>query len=326
VGGIVLVCNLSSFLKTIFGVIILYPLTMAPLPNWRDLFAAAFNSAASDDALAAPWCRPSELAFLFSSSAWSLAVVARWHQQLLGKQNVSVWLPDFFCNASLAPLRGMGAKLVFYPVTEQMIPDLVTSQDLADQQPMDIFVLVHYFGQPNLAEPISPFCEKHGAWLIEDAAHVLRPIVGIGETGDCVLYSPHKHLPIPDGAVLVVRPNGPAQLAKNGLAMNVLSTVRAAVLATPGSSNRPAVLWLLKRLAQRLGLRARPSVTAFKAVVETSVAVFAHPRMSILARRLLTPLLAQLQTVATQREQHAQTWCNVLAWASTETAVTPKTV
>ena len=294
---------------------------MAPLPNWRDLFAVAFNSAAPDEVLAAPWCRPSELAFLFSSSALSLAVVASWQQQLLGKQNVIVWLPDFFCNASLAPLREMGANLVFYPVTEHMIPDLVACQDFADQQPMDLFVLVHYFGQPNPAEPIATFCEKHGAWLIEDAAHVLRPIVGVGETGDCVLYSPHKHLPIPDGAVLVVRPNGPARLAKNGLAMNVFSKVRAAVLATAGRSSRPTVLWLMKRLSQRLGLRARPSVTAFKAVVETSVAVFAHPRMSILARRLLTPLLAQLQTVATQREQNAQTWCNVLAWASTETAV-----
>jgi hypothetical protein len=84
---------------------------MAPLPNWRDLFAVAFNSAAPDEVLAAPWCRPSELAFLFSSSALSLAVVASWLQQLLGKQNVSVWLPDFFCNASLAPLREMGANL-----------------------------------------------------------------------------------------------------------------------------------------------------------------------------------------------------------------------
>lgn len=301
------------------------PLTSAPLPNWSDLFAAAFNSAVPDNVLAAPWCRPGDSAFWFSRSAWSLAVVARW-QQLLGKQDVSVWLPDFFCNASLAPLRELGVNLVFYPVTEQMAPDLAACQDLTDQHPLDLFVLVHYFGQATPVEPIAIFCEKHRVWLIEDATHVLRPITGVGETGDCVIYSPHKHLPIPDGAVLVVRPNGPARLAENGQAMSVLSAVRSAVLATPGSSNRPAVLWLLKRMAQRLGLRARPSVTAFRTAVEPSVAVFAHPRMSAMARRLLTRLLTQLDAVAAQREQHAQAWCNVLSWTSSGAAVTPQRV
>ncbi len=301
----------------------MHPLTLAPLPKWRDLFAATFNFAAPDDALAAPWCRRGESAFWFSRSACSLAVVARWRQQLLGKPGLTVWIPAFFCNASLAPLRAMGAKLVFYPVTELMAPDLAACQNLAGQQPLDLFVQVHYFGRPSSSESIAAFCEKHGAWLIEDAAHVLRPIAGVGETGDCLLYSPHKHLPIPDGAVLVVRPNGPGRLGENDLAMNVLSAVRAAALATPGSSMRSAVFWLLKRLAQRVGLRARRPATVFKPMMEPNAAVLAHPRMSALARRLLTPLLAQLQAVAVQREQNALTWSNVLACASTTAKATP---
>lgn len=296
-------------------------LTLAPLPQWGDLFAALLNPAAPDEVLAAPWCRSGDKGFWFSRSAWSLAVVACWRQQLLGKPVVTVWIPDFFCNASLAPLRDMGASLVFYPNTEQLIPDLPACHNLVDQQPMDLFVLVHYFGQPTSAELLAPFCEQHGAWLIEDATHVLQPVAGVGETGDCVLYSPHKHLPIPDGAVLVVRPYGPARFAENKLAMTVLNTVRAAVFATPSNSKRATALWLLKRLAQRIGLRARPFLTTFKAVDESGVAVLAHPRMSLLAKRLLTPLLTQLQTVAALREQHAQTWCNMLPWASPEAAV-----
>ena len=301
-------------------------LTLAPLPWLRDLFSAFLHSSATDDLLSAPWCRSGDKAFWLSRSAWSLAVVARWRQRLLCKEGVVVWIPDFFCNASLAPLREMGANLVFYPVTDKMAPDLAACDILADQQPMDLFVLAHYFGQPTPAEPLAPFCGKHGAWLIEDAVHVLQPIAGVGEIGDCVLYSPHKHLPISDGAVLVVRPNGPARFTENGLAMDVLNTVRSNVLATLGMPERPAVLWFLKRFAQCMGLRARPSVTAFKSEVEPSVAVLAHPRMSNLARRLLTPLLTQLQAVAVQREQHAQTWCNVLPWTSTEVAVIPNPV
>lgn len=299
------------------------PLTLVPLPKWRDLFAATFNFAVPDDALAAPWCRPGESAFWFSHSACSLAVVARWRQQLLGKPVLTVWIPSFFCNASLAPLRAMGAELVFYPVTEQMAPDLAACQNLSGQHPLDLFVLVHYFGRSSTGESIVPLCKKHGAWLIEDAAHVLRPIPGVGETGDCLLYSPHKHLPIPDGAVLVVRPNGPARLAENGLAMNALSAVNASVLDSPGSSLRPAVFWLLKRLAQRLGLRARRQATVFKPMMESNSAVLAHPRMSAMARRLLLPLLAQLQTVAAQREHNALIWNSILAFASTTAKATP---
>lgn len=299
-------------------------LTMAPLPQWGDLFSAVVNSAASDDVLAAPWCRPGEVAFWFARSAWSLAVVARWRQQLLGKQGVSVWIPDFFCNASLAPLRDMEAILIFYPVTEQMTPNLAACRELASHHSLDIFVLVHYFGQANSAEPIATFCEEHGAWLIEDAAHVLRPIPNVGEAGDCVLYSPHKHLSIPDGAVLVVRPNGPARLAEHGKAMGVLCEVRDAVLTTPGSSTRHAVIWLLKRILQRLGLRSCPSTAAFRAEAEPNVSGRAHPRMSVMARRLLTRLVVCLDAVAELREQHAHAWCQVFSWANSGASITPQ--
>lgn len=300
------------------------PLTLAPLPQWRDLFSAALNSAAPDEVLAAPWCRSGDAAFWFSRSAWSLVMVARWRQKLLGKQDVTFWLPDFFCNASLAPLRETGANLVFYPITDQLTPDLVACNALADHHPLDFFLLVHYFGQATPIEPIAAFCEEKGAWLIEDATHVLRPIPGVGEAGDCVLYSPHKHLPISDGAVLVVRPNGPAKLAEHGQAMGVLSEGTCAILDTPGYSNLVAVIWLLKRTLQRLGLRSRQLNTPFRAEIEPSVPVIPHPRMSAMARRLLTRLQDQLAAVAGLREQNAQDWHHVLSWADPASPVTPQ--
>lgn len=297
------------------------PLTHAPLPSWRDLLSA-FSGIASDDELAAPWVRPGESVFWFSRSAWSMAMLARWRQQILEKKYVSVWLPDYFCNAALAPLREMGAKLVFYPMTEQLEPDLAACHALACKQPIDLFVLVHYFGQPAPAELIALFCEKHRAWLIEDAAHVLQPIAGVGESGDCVLYSPHKHLPIPDGAVMVVRPNGPAKFAEAEISMKVLSEVRSKVPFMRGKSNRSSVLWLLKRIGQRLGLRARSGLMAFQSKVAPSPAALGHPSMSPLAKRLLKPLRSELQRVAAHRKQNAQIWSDVLGLASANDAVT----
>ncbi len=299
-------------------------LTLAPLPAWGDLFAALLNPPLSDDALAAPWRRTGEEAFWFSRSACSLAVVARWRQRLAQRQDVTVWIPDFFCNAALAPLRSMGAQLVFYPVTNQMAPDLDACKDLASEKSPDVFILVHYFGQPIPVTSVAAFCEEQGAWLVEDAAHVLRPIPGVGEAGDCVLYSPHKHLPIPDGAVLVVRPDGPARLAKQDPASNALREIFGAVLDSPGFSNQSALLWLFKRMLQRLGLRLRQPVAAFRAEAESPVPEIAHPRMSSLARCLLSRLKDSLDAVARLREQHARDWGNVLSWAnSAMTAVSP---
>jgi len=296
-------------------------LTSAPLPEWGDLFAAVLKFFVPEGPLAAPWCRPVDEGFWFSRSAWSMAAVARWRKELLPDEGVTVWIPDFFCNASLAPLRDMGARLVFYPVTDQMAPDLCACNDLARAQRPDIVVLVHYFGQPTLAEPISAFCQTHGAWLIEDATHVLRPVPGVGEVGDCVLYSPHKHLPIPDGAVLVVRPDGPARLAEQVQAMSVLRQISARILDSAGSASRTAALWLVKRTLQRLGLRSRRSVTVFNAEADPVVPGMVHPRMSTLAKRLLARLGDRLDAVARLREQRAQDWRDVLSWADPASAM-----
>lgn len=293
------------------------PLTMAPLPKWVDLFLFLLNSTLLPDAaLAAPWCRSDDEAFWFSRSAWSLAVVARWRQLLGNKENVIVWIPDFFCNASLAPLRDMGVQPVFYPVTNQLAPDLNACHALASARSPDIFVLVHYFGMPTPAEQIAVFCKKHGAWLVEDATHVLQPVSGVGETGDCVLYSPHKHLPIPDGAVLIVRANGPAELASQKLKMSTLRKICIAVVDSHGTSNRQAVLWLCKRILQLMGFRSRRSTSSFLAKTEPSVSAIANPGMSSVTRRLLRRLTGNLADVARRREQNARNWRDAMLWAN----------
>lgn len=292
------------------------PLTMAPLPKWGNILSALLNSPVADEALAAPWLRPGEDAFWFSRSAWSLAVVARWRQQLSIKKSVTVWIPDFFCNSSLKPLRDMGVCLVFYPVTQQLSPDVDACKTLADVHSPDLVVLVHYFGQPAPVEPMAAFCKEWGAWLVEDATHVLRPQPGIGETGDCIFYSPHKHLPISDGAVLVVRQAGPCRLAEQKRAMDVLREVSMAALNSPGYSNKLPIFWLLKRIFQCFGFRSRHLVVAFRAVAEPAVSEMAHPRMSALAKRLLSRMTDSLDEVACVREQRASDWRRTLAWAN----------
>lgn len=190
-------------------------ITTAPLPTLKNL--TTWHQAADP---AAPWRRSGQSAMVTPRSSWSLA----WLAALRGKSPV-VALPAWFCNGSLAPLRAMGARLTFVPVDGDGVPDW----DSVKQA--DLVVAVHGFGRAAPLDGARAACVRTGALLVEDAAHALAPASGLGQHGDYVLFSPHKVLPLPDGAVLLS--NGPPLPASPHLAQS---------LAWP---------WLRRRLLQR---------------------------------------------------------------------------
>ncbi len=298
-------------------------LTLAPVPTWRDFGRAMRQRPRAGAELVTPWHRAGEVAGLLSRSAWSLALVAVWRgRQASGA--VTVWVPDFFCNSSLAPLRATGARLVFYPVNEQMAPDVAALGPLAAEASPHVVLLVHYFGRPSPAPAVREFCARHGAWLVEDAAHVLRPVEGVGMHGDFVLYSPHKHLPMPDGAVLVARPGGPGQLGDAGLDAlgppaawpGELASL-AAKLPAGVSGAAASGIWTAKRLLQATGFSRRrlPSTPFDESVPPAgmSSAALAPPPASDLARRLLGTYSPRLSSIARWRQRHQLLWDETVA-------------
>jgi hypothetical protein len=275
-----------------------------------------------------PWIRDGETAGLLSRSAWSLALIALWRLRGQRESSVSVWLPDFFCNSALHPLRATGITLVFYPVAENLGPDMAACRRLVSGGAPSLFVLVHYFGQPIAAAPARDFCASHGAWLIEDAAHVLRPIDGVGSNGDFVLYSPHKLLAAPDGAVLVVRPEGPGKLGEHGIAAlgepgswpAQLRSLASELQTSPMRSQQRTVTWLAKRVLQKLGVRrSRPESIPFGEIAASAQRLPPDvdvPAASSLARRLITAHSEDLGSVARRRQRHQLLWDAVVAESS----------
>lgn len=295
-------------------------LTPAPLPQWLNLFRALLFRPHSNVDLAAPWRHEGEIAGWLSRSAWSLALIAQWRQRYASETAPTVWIPDYFCNASLFALRRSGVKIVFYPVSAELAPDDNSCRKLAEASPPDIFLLVHYFGRPNTAELARDFCIKYNAWLIEDAAHVLRPVTGVGDHGDFVLYSPHKHLPIPDGAVLVVRANGPVGVGTDVLDSfgspdtwpGQLRELQQRLGCSPRSSRTQALVWLVKRVLQKLGVRAlRRSTPPFAEPLNPGSVVcpqLSSPFPSNLALHLIAGLTSDLGGVAQQRLERQLLW------------------
>ncbi|CAM8359794.1 FemABX peptidyl transferase [Candidatus Methylopumilus universalis] len=286
--------------------------TLAPLPMMSHLFKAFFCSSVTDDELALPWCRNDEQAFWFSRSAWSLLAITLLHQKLKGNKNTSIWIPDFFCNDSLTLLRDAGVNIVFYSINEDMSPNLASCEILANNYSLDIFVLAHYFGQPSFTKSIVTFCENKGAWLAEDAVHLLEPISGVGEVGDFVIYSPHKHLPIPDGAVLILRENGLNKLIENSLVIAKFNEVRTDIFKLFGKNNHSNFFWVFKRVVQRLSLINCFFLKIYGSKQELDQVSLVAPNMTFLAKRLLTLLIEKLKTAKSLREKHANSWAKIL--------------
>ncbi|HTH17185.1 MAG TPA: hypothetical protein VL974_11075 [Magnetospirillum sp.] len=198
-------------------------ITTAPLPP----LSALLGLGSGRSQPLAPWLRAGEQGWMLSRSCWSLALMAERAAARLGRPP-RVALPAWFCAASLVPLRRLGAELAFLPV------DTAGTADWSRAEGADMVVAVHTFGR---RADLSGF-RAAAPLAVEDCAHVLVPAPGIGETGDAVLYSPHKLLGLPEGAVLVLR---------DGTLSGDLARKLAALPPAPASCS-----WRIKRLIQTL--------------------------------------------------------------------------
>ncbi|MBF0130135.1 MAG: DegT/DnrJ/EryC1/StrS family aminotransferase [Alphaproteobacteria bacterium] len=270
-------------------------ITTAPLPRWGDLASFPFAAGLPDHVLGAPWRGDAGGTVWFSRGALALGIVARWWEES-HRRLPRVWVPDFFCEQSLGPLRRVGAEIVFYPIAPDLRPKWDVCHVWARTAPPDLFLLVHYFGIPGDLAPAREFRDEFGTILVEDGAHALRPATGIGAVGDFVLYSPHKLLAVPDGSVLVVE--------NAGVAGEIAALAERLPRVAPRSGG-----WLLRRLAQKslpgtLMSRIRPTgQTPFEQDPPARDQPEA-PHLSPIARRLLGRLLDRLGAIARHR-RHA---------------------
>ncbi|WP_036096935.1 lipid II:glycine glycyltransferase FemX [Leptospira weilii] len=285
---------------------------LAPLPSWKSLISAFSLKRIDEKSLSKTWMGPSDVSVWFSKSAWSLLAIAVWKQIHSDRKEITFWLPDYFCNSSLFLLRSKGVKFVFYPIQENREPDYAACKELAKNNTMDVFVLVHYFGKPSDTNRAFEFCRLRNAVLIEDAAHVLKPIKGVGEKGDFILYSPHKHLPIPDGAILVVRNSGPSKIVWDQQDEDRINEVLKKHYEQNGNTRFFLIKWFLKRLLQKLGFRNRKN-SNLDFLNEISTQIVSYPFFSSFAKKMLNELAPRLNEIARTKIRIQKIWDEILS-------------
>jgi len=154
----------------------------------------------------APWtARADEHIFVLSKGRWAFEVLLSSYIKSIGKRHGTIYIPEYFCEITLTPLRMSGHNLHFYRITSSFEPDTEHLNTLVERKGVpDIMCYVHYFGFPSKTSDFKSWCDENGALMVEDAAHTMLPIPDIGNNGCPVIYTPWKFLGIPEGALLVL--------------------------------------------------------------------------------------------------------------------------
>ncbi len=283
-------------------------MTYAPIPKWKNIINALITPFSLEKTFNKNWATKNERSFWFSRSSWSIYAIIKFRLIVNNNAQVNLWLPDYFCNEATAAIRSLNVRLSFYPILSDGKPNLkVCNQMLNDYVP-DIILFVNYFGESIFSKQLSNIAVKTNAWFIEDSAHCLFPEKGIGEYGDFVIYSPHKFLAIPDGAVLVINPNGPSKIKDSLLDKFDFNLLCDSIINKPKQSNFFSIKWLFKRVIQKSGFHLFFKINKFEPSGSlTDINNLPHPQMSWLAQKLLSNPL-DIKNEALYRKKIQKKW------------------
>lgn len=141
----------------------------------------------------------------FSRGRWVLRELGSSIIRNRKKSRGTVFIPEYFCEISLTPLRSPEFDIHFYKITPELEPDITDLERMTREfGPPDMLLFVHYFGIPLDMSATEAWCRENNVLLMEDAAHSLLPVPGIGNHGCPVIYTPWKFLNSPEGALLVL--------------------------------------------------------------------------------------------------------------------------
>ncbi len=242
-------------------------LTLVPNPSIRHWirFLKFFNKSTKN--FLEPWADGESVTGVLSKSMWSIALIAHWRSRFEQNQSVVLLVPDYFCNSALLPTRMLGHQICLYRVRSDLTIDIGEFRENCKEIRPSLVIVPNYFGVKfeQIAD-VAEISRLNGAWLIEDCAHCLLPEATIGKYGDFVLFSPHKSIPTPSGAILSLRSDGPCRLGAElkGIVgssttwQSQITQIAREAKIPIGNKQIYDSIWLFKRIIQLLGLWRRP--------------------------------------------------------------------
>lgn len=175
------------------------------IPKWKDFFKIFFFiSEKKFDEKIRKINNNNKYRFV-SSSSWSILYICILRMKILGKNEINLLVPEYFCFNALRLLKYKKINLFYYKIDE--LNNLKTDEYkkialIKKNTKPDIIILVNYFGSKNDFSKFTNINNDNYTWIIEDCTHCIELNKKLGNTGDFILMSFYKNLPLPNGALL----------------------------------------------------------------------------------------------------------------------------
>lgn len=278
----------------------------APIPSINFLLKAFFNKKKNKGSFSNSWQKEGYSTFPFSRSSRSMEFIVNYKFHISESSKLTLLFPSYFCNSSLLPLRKKNIKLLFYPINKDGSPKVDEFASFFDKFDIDIVFAAHYFGMRNDFSNIYSIAKANGAWFVEDCAHLLMINEEIGHESDFILFSPHKFLPISDGALLLV----------NNDLLNTRSKQENFCdlhgIYTSSSENWRPYLWLIKRLIQKLSIGINTGIKDFFEDPVVNSDAMLKPGISDMSKALLLEMSKNLDEEQKARIAKAKSWKKIV--------------
>jgi len=196
---------------------------------------------------------------ILSQSAWSMLLICLWRKRIFKKTIVNIFLPEYFCNSSLLPLRIFKFNIIFYKIDKDQLPNKEDLNRLFKSTKPDILIISNFFKKKVYDTYYKDLCLNNDCWLVEDSAHVLE-YKKKDFLADFYFFSPHKILPIPMGSILLINKDGPSKINFKKFQFmchvtswpeQILSELKKYKLKTKKNFSFSCI-WLIKRFIQTI--------------------------------------------------------------------------
>ncbi|MDE5977652.1 MAG: GNAT family N-acetyltransferase [Turicibacter sp.] len=249
----------------------------------RNLTIKELLSEDLSDAKNSLWCKEDQME-IFTHRSWvSIYMILQYIKNQTGKFPV-IYVPELYCYDTINQIEPM-AKIVYYKITRDLLPDFKECAKWAKVNPPDVFVFVHFFGNVYNASEAKVFCENSNSILIEDAAHVLLPVKKVGRYGHFTIYSPWKLYGIIDGAILIINKKAkfkkPVEEVKKDLEL-----IQNDFLDVP---EKMLHVWKLKKIMQKIIPNKKKFHTAKESDKNTTILIKSEKlyKISLFSKNIL---------------------------------------
>jgi len=220
-------------------------LSYSSIISWRDFLSLFLSKNLSS--IIKTWGKSNSNLKIFTRTSWIIFFLANYKST---KNEVTLWLPSYYCEEAIYLLRLSKVKVCFYDVDKNFFPDFSSLKKLERNSKPNLILFCHFFGKDCYKSIFKDLSIKYNSWLIEDATHVLSPDNNIGNYGDFVVYSPYKFLPIPFGAIVVSKSSEFSEIFSNDNINYFLSKIEY----KKTNNNLALIKWFFKKILTKLNL------------------------------------------------------------------------